>query len=366
MPIRETTPPPATLGSSANVSLISGETFPSITRDGKAVVVDTFPPVEEINQDCSRSVDRQKLPESFQKQTNGLYRTTFLVPRFVQTMDKSPQVDRNSRARDEDRVMSDSVGLNTRAFGTSVSNTFNQIPSSKPQPMIQRHLASNIEAPESNPPLSSDASVDSMFSSYQAMPCYPSPYNNHDLTVSYAMPVTPVNQLLHTPQPPEIQRQFRTKTGSRGDRHSEGWFWPPLASSLDAIHTPFGPPNPLAPADNSPTLGHLSALAEAPQLSTQRPQSKGSSTTNHLYPRLPRRLSYSQSYAPTSSPLVFNNVSSAISTQSTSQPPENTIIDLFHNGSLASPLDIKCFALKTITDTHFTSSMAPHPFDGSS
>ncbi|KIM80849.1 hypothetical protein PILCRDRAFT_822138 [Piloderma croceum F 1598] len=106
------------------------------------------------------------------------------------------------------------------------------------------------------------------------------------------------------------------KSDSRAHEHSPGWLWPVADPSLDAIHTSFGLPHSQFSVDNSLALNHL---AEAQQLSSPSPQLNNFSMTNSPHPRLPRRLSYSQSHAPTSSPLVFNNVSSAFSPPSASR-----------------------------------------------
>jgi len=258
------------------------------------------------------------------------------------------------------------VSPSARTFGISISNTFNQSTSSNAHSMTQRRLASNIPALQGDLQFSShsyrsDISVPTPSSSNQVTSQHTSPQNNRAISMSYVMPVTPVDQLLHAPlQPPEIQRQVRAKTGSRGDGHSEVWLWPSADSSEDAIHTPLGPSNShslQALIDNSsPTLDHLSATAEAQQLFTPSPKIDYSSATNPILPRLPRRLSYSQPHTSTSPPFVFNSISSAIV-----QPSGNTSIDPFYNENLASPLDIKSFPLQpgTLFDNSFSSMGSP-------
>jgi len=331
------------------------------------VVVETWSAAEETAKPAFSPTRDQIHLNSPQKQSNGLHRTTFIVPHFVQTTVEHPQVDRSLKTRYEGNINQDlpADNPNARAFGTSINNTLIQSTSSNTHSITQRRFASDFPVLQNDFRLSSHPSPVPMFSipapsSNQTM-VHASPHNNRTTYMSYTMPVTPVNQLMHTTQPPDIQRQVRMKTSSSDHDHSAGWLWPVADSSLDAIHTPFGPPNslsPQTPIDNSHVLDYPSVLAEAQQLSTAGLQLNDSSETNPLHPRLPRRLSYSQSLPPTSSPLVFNKISSAFPPQSTSQLSGNTIIDPFYNDSLASPLDIKTSALKTALHIHFDSTFS--------
>lgn len=341
----------------------------SATANESTAVVETVSPAEETGKPTS---DQNRF-DSLQKQPNGLYRTTFIVPQLVQTMDEHSRVNKNTKTQENLDENLHTVSPSTRAFGTSISNTYSFVQSASPQSMTQRRLASNIQVlqttlqPSSHSLCAPMFSVPALSSTNQAMVYYASSHNHNATSMSFAMPVTPVDQLLRTPpQPPEIQRQIRMKSDSGAHEHSAGWVWPIVDPSLDTTHTPFGTsnsPSPQISVDNSLTLDHL---AEAQQSSNSSPQLNNFnfSMTNSPHPRLPRRLSYSQSHAPTSSPLVFNNVSSAFS------PPSAYP---FYNENLASPLDIKTSSLKA-THTHFDSTFdstfssmgSPLPFRASS
>jgi hypothetical protein len=357
--VQEATPSLSTSGSPAvfnhSFGLVEGSTNES------PVAVETLSPAEETTKPTFSPPPDQNHPnslDSLQKQPNGFYRTTFIVPQLVQTMDEHPRVDKSSKTQENLDENVHTISPSTRVFGTSISNTSSFVQSASSHSMTQRRLASNIPVLQTTLQLSSHPlcapmfSVPALSSSNQAMVYYASSHNHNAAAMSFAMPVTPVDQLLHTPpQPPEIQHQIRMKSDLRADEHSAGWLWPVADSSLDAIRTPFGLPNSHSPqtsADNSLALDYL---AETQQLSSSSPQLNNFSTINSPHPRLPRRLSYSQSHAPTSSPLVFNNVSSAFS------PHTNSRIDPFYNENLASPLDIKIFSLKA-THTHFDSTFS--------
>jgi hypothetical protein len=362
--VQEATPNLSASGSPAvfNHSFEPVEGSNSATTNESAVVMETLSPAETTKPTFSSAPNQNHLNslDSLQKQPNGFYRTTLIVPQLVHIMDEQPRVDKISKPLDENVH---TANPSTRAFGTSISNTSYFVQSASSQSTTQNRLASNIPVlqttlqPSSHPLCAPMFSVPALSSSNQAMVCYASSHN-HDATMSLTMPVTSVDQLLQTPpQAPEIQRQIRTKSDSRAHEHSAGWLWPIVDSSLDAIHTPFWLPkshSPQTSVDNSLALDHP---AEA--ISSPSPQLSNFSMTHSPYPSLPRRLSYSQSYAPTSSPLVFNNVSSTFSLHSASR------IDPFYDENLASPLDIEIFSLKathTHFDSTFTSMGSPLPF----
>jgi len=218
--------------------------------------------------------------------------------------------------------------------------------------MTQRRIASKI------PVLQSDLQLSAPSWSNHAMLNRTSPNNDPTISKSRTIPVTPVEQLLHTPfQPPEIQR--RTKTGSRSDDHGEGWLWPASDSYLGAMQSPIGPSNsflPQTPTNDSHFLHNVSAVQPLFILN-----SLGNPFATHpVSSRLPRRLSYSKPYAASSSPLVLHDISSALA-----RPSGNTIIDPYNNENLASPLHIKSVSMETSTyfDDTFSSTGLPSSFE---
>ena len=251
----------------------SEEPSPSVASKDGTVVDGTRDPTGETTTPFSYAAGHQKQPQTpdfLQKQPNGLHKTTFLVPLLVQPTNKHSRVDKSTRPDNGHEDTNDNlntVSPNDRTFGTSISNIFNQSASYNTRSMTQRRLTSNIPGFQSNLQHSSHASGSHVFSvpppslSDEAILHHMSPHNDQPNSVSYTIPMTPADQLLHTPlQPPEIQRPVRTKASSRSDNHSEGWLWPVVNCYMDALHSPLGPSISLSsqvPINNSPTFGRF-------------------------------------------------------------------------------------------------------------
>ena len=318
------------------------------------VITGTLSPAKITGKSSCHPGDDQKHPntlDSYQKQPNGFYRTTLIVPLSVQTMDMHSRVDNSIKPQNGDGNANENtniVGLGVRTFGTSVNNTSNPPTSYNLHSMTQRRIASKI------PVLQSDLQLSAPPPSWSnhAMLNRTSPNNDPTISKSHTIPVTPVEQLLHTPfQPPEIQR--RTKTGSRSDDYGEGWLWPASDSYLGAMQSPIGPSSsflPQTPTNDSHFLHNVSAVQ--PLFILNNP-----SATHPVSSRLPRRLSYSKPYAASSSPLVLYGISSALA-----RPSGNTIIDPYNNENLASPLHIKSVPSTYFDDT-FSSTGSPSSFE---
>lgn len=267
------------------------------------------------------------------KQPNGLYLTRILEPYIVKTT-SIPSTHTNNLNVDSYQEGSNSTKLNTRTFGNSIGNTSNNNMNLNFKSNSQHRITSNIHR--------NDLQL-----SFHPLhfPGYPSQPLDYDLAhqassnihtkLNGVMPLTPDDQVLHTPlQPPEIKRPEKTSAHTDYRGFNKGWYRPLLGSPTDTIQSPLHTYSDFLSSrdllsNSSPTSNHLTTLKEAEHIPTRNSQ------IQNTIVQLPRRLSYSQLHAPTSSPSACTNATVLLPRSTAIEGPQ-----IFCEDHLASPLEI--------------------------
>lgn len=234
---------------------------------------------------------------------NGLYSTTFLVPQFVQPTPKFLFSGEDSRDSPKQNYKPQ-----PRKFGTSMDNLHQSQQQTTSLSMTERRLQSNIPVIHGQLQLPTDGSQFQQFSrvstpltwnQYLVLPfCGEGLRTSHD-----QVPITPMDQILHTPlQPPEIQREDKKKV----EDYMLGWRWSPsldqpTSSSPQEISSSYSSPHDSMHVASSLSPS-LAALTKEHHITSSEARFNNRSSLKSL----PRKLSYSKTHAITSSPLAYS------------------------------------------------------------
>lgn len=334
---------PTALGASAVLNQPSKNFNSALLNHGNSVSAISFP----SNSEAASLFPVSAVPEnldSIHKHPNGFYRTVLLEPRLVHVADASPQFDKNLKSYYNNQSRSEDRGIfNPDSCDFDVNDTSDLSPSANAHSMMRRR-------PESNIPVSHSQSL----SPSAAQPSYGIVLPRAFLdkygapTISYAAPLTPVEQLLHTPlQPPEILRPDKKNEITKAHENKKGWLWPSVDSSFHQLQSPLDSFLPGTSTARPLVLDHFPGSADIRRLSTHSPQAH-----SRVPLRLPRKLSYSYPPTLTSSPPTFK-IFSVPSIPPAIPPSRISNVEPFSSKSLASPLDIKRFVSATDPDKQF-------------